>query len=245
MPLFERPQEPRPESQREREDRLIAKLVRMEHEARRHASDDWDVQPQPKDVPYPFIFEPNSGWLNWGTQGGVHDEIVNNLYRTGERVPNGAFFGRWYPHSDHVEVYDPQYFEQPYRQQQQHQETVLRNAPGRRQEPVSDHAWSGLGLGDQDDWKVAARVPVMYHVAPTEARAAIEQEGLRAPVYVFDNLGQAEEWWDDCQNGNDEPSDIWEINSKGLPDPTQNENWVTTYYFEQPVPPTLLRLLPR
>lgn len=155
MSLFEPiPVEPEPEPVD-----LVARLIRLEKVAAMRAKVGTDMDwgsIMPSGSPYPFIFDPTTGWLMWGSQGGVHDSIVNDLARSGQRVPNAANFGRWYPENDDVYVDDPSFRELPWREQQKHMETIRRNAPGGSQEPASGDAWNEFGLGDQDDWKVAA-----------------------------------------------------------------------------------------
>ena len=56
---------------------------------------------------------------------------------------------------------------------------------------------------------------VMYHVAPTSARQAIQQGGLNPGAYLFREESQADEWHED-QGAQDTPSDIWQVNADGL-----------------------------
>lgn len=102
--------------------------------SRRTANDmDWGSI-MPSGSPYPFIFHPMTGWLTWGNQGGVHDTIVNDLARAGQKVPAGSYYGRWYPEQDDVNMYDREWYNLPWREQEKHTETILRNAPGRPQD---------------------------------------------------------------------------------------------------------------
>lgn len=166
------------------EDQLLPSDRSIEEEAARwpdtipaHFANDWmpslNTQEARPDQPYPFIYHPPSGWLAWGRQNGLHDEIVNSLYQQGIRVPAEAVFGRYYPTNENhnVIVYDPQFRQQPQRQVEKHLETIRRNAPERPQEATGGPSMDFWGkassfpedLEEEADWKPS--IPSLEEVA--------------------------------------------------------------------------------
>ena len=83
----------------------------------------WDTSNQP----WPFLYEPKSGWLTWGNPGGFHDHIRDDLHRQGMREPNGTYEGRWYPHDDSVRIFNPAWGSVP--NIPKHHEMIRRNVP--------------------------------------------------------------------------------------------------------------------
>lgn len=147
-----------------REDRILPSDRSIEEHAQRwpdtfphFATEDWapmmGVPASRPDQPYPFIYHPETGNLWWGRQNGLHDEIVNDLYRQGMRVPPGAVQGRYFPmNANHnVIVYDPTI---PQRDLEKHVELIRRNAPVRPPEAAggpSSNSWGTLSSAPGKD----------------------------------------------------------------------------------------------
>lgn len=76
---------------------------------------------------------------------------------------------------------------------------------------------------------------IYWHVAPQSARSSIERNGFPEGTYLFVNEDQADEWWDDQENGQGRPSDIWMIKTDVPVE--ENEGWYGTYISRNGIPP--------
>lgn len=66
--------------------------------------------------PFAFIHSPAEKWIKWTGPNGLHQEIENSMWQNGQRVPDDAVYGRYYPQGGpgasgqvppgHVEIYD-------------------------------------------------------------------------------------------------------------------------------------------
>lgn len=107
----------------------------------RTASDPWgdmfekpfdDAEYKRQQSPFPFIYSPSSKQIHWGEPLGLHDTIINDLAMQGQQVPEDAYFGRYFPGTDEVYIYDKPFMDQPWSEQEVVHNLVRLNAPTRK-----------------------------------------------------------------------------------------------------------------
>lgn len=137
-----------------------------------HRTSEWmpSLKATRPDQPYPFIYHPPSGWLAWGQQNGLHDEISNSLHQQGMRVPQDAVFGRFYPtlKSDRsplvndVHVYDQSWKSIPPVEQQRHLDAIRSRSPQPEEASATEH-WASLPDKEEVEWTPS--IPSLDEVA--------------------------------------------------------------------------------